>query len=519
MVSRGKNGAWREMVGSLRTAVEQAAESVVVTDARGVIVYVNPAFERITGYRSDEVVGQTPLILKSGAQDAAFYENLWATLTAGRVWQGRFVNRRKDGSLYTEEATICPVRDARGVVVNYAAVKRDVTRELLLEEQYYRAQKMEAVGRLTAGIAHDFNNILTAIDGFAELVSLALAPNDPLQESIRMVLNSGHHAESLIGQLLAFSRKQAARPATLKLNEVVAAVDKMLRRVIGEDITLQVTLLPGLWPIRADMSQVEQVILNLAVNARDAMPRGGRLTIETANVTLDGQYAGRRLDLQAGEYVLLMVGDTGIGMSEEVKARIFEPFFTTKEDQGTGLGLATVYGIVRQCGGDVRVHSQEGVGTTFEVYLPRVEQHTAPRPVVPQERQGMPAGSETILVVEDDPVVRTLIRRVLHNLGYTLLEAGDGQTALRLAGDFPGAIHLLLTDSVMPGMSGQTLAEQLAPSRPGLSVLFMSGYTDDVILHHGYLAMGVSFLQKPFSVTDLARKVRAVLDKADSSWM
>jgi two-component system cell cycle sensor histidine kinase/response regulator CckA len=511
MVSRERNGAWQEMAGPLGAAIEHAAESVVVTDAQGMIVYVNPAFERITGYGSEEVIGQTPLILKSGAQDAAFYENLWATLTAGRVWQGRFVNRRKDGSLYTEEATICPVRDARGVVVNYAAVKRDVTRELLLEEQYYRAQKMEAVGRLTAGIAHDFNNILTAIDGFAELVSLALAPGDPLQESIRLVLSSGHHAESLIGQLLAFSRKQAARPATLDLNEVVAAVDKMLRRVIGEDITLQVTLLPGLWPIRADLSQVEQVILNLAVNARDAMPRGGKLIIETANVTLDGQYAGRRPDPRPGEYVLLMVGDTGIGMSEEVQTRIFEPFFTTKEDWGTGLGLATVYGIVRQCGGDVRVHSEEGVGTTFEVYLPRVEQ-TAPRPAVPQAGQGMPAGSETILLVEDDPVVRTLIRRVLHNLGYTLLEAGDGQTALRLGGDFPGAIDLLLTDAVMPGMSGQTLAERLAPSRPGLSVLFMSGYTDDVILHHGDLAMGVSFLQKPFSVTDLARKVRAVLD-------
>jgi two-component system cell cycle sensor histidine kinase/response regulator CckA len=517
MVSKGKNGAWQEMEGALRSAIEHAAESVVVTDARGMIVYVNPAFGQITGYGSEEVVGQTPLILKSGAQDAAFYENLWATLTSGQVWQGRFVNRKKDGALYTEEATICPVRGARGAIVNYVAVKRDVTRELLLEEQYYQAQKMEAIGLLTAGIAHDFNNILTAINGFTELVSLALAPDDPLQESVRMVLSSGHHAESLVGQLLAFSRKQIARPATLNLNEVVAAVDKMLRRVIGEDVILQITLLPGLWLARADLSQVEQIILNLAVNARDAMPRGGKLTIETANVTLDGQYAEEQLDLQPGEYVLLMVGDTGIGMSEGVKARIFEPFFTTKEAQGTGLGLATVYGIVKQCGGDVQVYSEEGVGTTFKVYLPRIEQHAVAHPAVPQMERRMPAGSETILLVEDDPEVRTLVRRTLHNLGYTLLEAGDGQTALHLAADFSGTIHLLLTDSVMPGMSGQILAEQVAPARPGLRVLFMSGYTENMILHHGALDMGISFLQKPFSVMDLARKVRAALDKAASS--
>ncbi len=513
MTSRGKNDARREMESPLRAAIEQSAESVVITDAQGMIMYVNPAFERITGYRSDEVVGQTPLILNSGAQDAAFYENLWATIISGRVWQGRFVNRKKDGSLYTEEATICPVRDARGAVVNYVAVKRDVTRELLLEEQYYQAQKMEAIGLLTAGIAHDFNNILTAINGFTELVSLALAPDDPLQESVRMVLSSGHHAESLVGQLLAFSRKQVARPATLRLNEVVAAVDKMLRRVIGEDVALQVTLLPGLWLVRADLSQVEQIILNLAVNAREAMPRGGKLTIETANITLDGQYTEEQLDLPPGEYVLLMVGDTGIGMSAEVKARIFEPFFTTKEGHGTGLGLTTVYGIVKQCGGDVQVYSEEGVGTTFKVYLPRIEQHTASHPAVPQAEQRMPAGSETILLVEDDPAVRAFVQRVLNNLGYTLLEASDGQTALRLSEDFPGVIHLLLTDSVMPSMSGQTLAKQLARARPSLRVLLISGYTDGVVLHRDSLGVGGAFLQKPFGVMDLARKVRAVLDK------
>jgi two-component system cell cycle sensor histidine kinase/response regulator CckA len=496
----------------LATAIDQAAESIIITDIAGTIQYVNPAFERTSGYSQVEALGQTPRILKSGKQNAAFYEDMWATITAGQVWQGRIVNRRKDGNLYTEEGTISPVRDERGTIANYVAVKRDVSRELRLEEQYYQAQKMEAVGRLTAGVAHDFNNILTAINGFSELISLELAPDDPLQDSVKKVLGSGQRATGLVRQLMAFSRKQIVQPAVLDLNEVIANVDKMLRRIIGEDVELHTVPAPGLWLTRADPVQVEQVILNLAVNARDAMPDGGKLTIETANVTLDEGYAARHLGAQPGEYVLLAVSDTGTGMREEVKSHLFEPFFTTKElGRGTGLGLATVYGIVKQGGGDIQVYSEEGVGTTFKVYLPRVEQaapSVAPAPVTPE----MPAGRETILLVEDDEGARDLTRRVLGGLGYTLLVTKDGQEALRLAAEYPDSIHLLLTDVVLPGMSGTALAEQLARSHPGLKTLYMSGYTDNAIAHHGVLAPGVAFLQKPFGPAQLARKVRAVLD-------
>jgi two-component system cell cycle sensor histidine kinase/response regulator CckA len=496
----------------LATAIDQAAESIVITDTAGAIQYVNPAFERITGYSQAEAIGQNPRLLKSGKQNAAFYEHLWATIAAGQVWQGRLVNRKKDGSFFTEEATISPVRDESGAIVNYVAVKRDVTRELQLEEQYRQAQKMEAVGRLTAGVAHDFNNILTAINGFSELMSLELAPDHPLQASVQKVLGSGQRAAGLVRQLMAFSRKQIVQPEVLDLNAVLANVDKMLRRIIGEDIALQTIPAPGLWLTRADPVQVEQVILNLAVNARDAMPEGGKLTIETANVTLDEAYAAGHLGAQPGEYALLAISDTGIGMNEEVKSHLFEPFFTTKElGRGTGLGLATVYGIVKQSGGDVQVYSEAGVGTTFKVYLPRVGP-AAPPPAPPPARPEMPAGRETVLLVEDDEGARELARRVLGGLGYTLLEAKDGQEALRLAADYPDTIHLLLTDVVMPGMGGTVLAEQLARSRPDLKTLYMSGYTDNAIAHHGVLDPGIAFLQKPFGPMELARKVRAVLN-------
>jgi two-component system cell cycle sensor histidine kinase/response regulator CckA len=495
----------------LATAIDQAAESIVITDTAGTIQYVNPAFERITGYSRAEAIGQNPRILKSGKQDAAFYQALWAAIAAGQVWQGRLVNRKKDGSLYTEDATISPVRDESGTIVNYVAVKRDVTRELQLEEQYYQAQKMEAIGRLTAGIAHDFNNMLTAINGFSELISLGMAPDDPLQESVGKVLSSGRRAAGLVRQLLAFSRKQMVQPAAMDLNAVMVNVEEMLKRVIGEDVELRINPASGLWAILADPTQVEQVILNLAVNARDAMPNGGKLTIETANVTLDEAYTAEHLEVQPGEYVLLAVSDTGAGLSAEAKAHLFEPFFTTKElGRGTGLGLATVYGIAKQSGGEVYVYSEEGLGTTFKVYFPRAGQ-AAPL-ASPQVRKDMPVGSETILLVEDDAAIRDLARRVLHMQGYTVLEARNGQEALQAAADFPAAVHLLLTDVVMPGESGASLAKQLALSRPGLKTLYMSGYTDNAIAHHGVLDPGIAFLQKPFSPMELARKVRAVLD-------
>jgi signal transduction histidine kinase len=382
-----------------------------------------------------------------------------------------------------------------------------------LEEQYYQAQKMEAVGRLTAGVAHDFNNLLTAINGFAELIQAQLRPDDPVQEMAAAVLRSGQRAASLVRQLLAFSRKQIIQPQVLNLNTIVVELDKMLQRVIGEDIDLKIRLAPELWPVKVDPAQMEQVILNLVVNARDAMPTGGQLTIETANVVIDDNYVADHLDSQPGKYVLLTISDTGFGMSPEVKAHIFEPFFTTKErGHGTGLGLATVFGIVKQSGGNIWVYSEEGMGATFKIYLPAVEEKITRPSALLEAGPELPVGSETILLVEDDMGVRELLRRVLPKLGYTLLEAGSGQEALRLLADYPDPVHLLLTDVVMPGISGKTLAEEVSRARPDLKTLFMSGYTDEAIVQHGVSDAEVAYLQKPFSLMALAAKIRSVLD-------
>jgi CheY-like chemotaxis protein len=368
------------------------------------------------------------------------------------------------------------------------------------------------VGRLTGGIAHDFNNLLTAINGFAELMQLRLAPDDPQQEMIGSIFRSGQRAADLVRQLLAFSRKQIIEPKVLNLNAVVADMDKMLRRIIGEDIHLKTRLVSDLKLVKVDPTQLEQVIVNLAVNARDAMPNGGQLMIETTNVVLDESYLTTRLDLPAGEYVLLTMGDTGIGMNEETRAHIFEPFYTTKAlGKGTGLGLATVYGIIKQNEGDILVDSNEGAGTTFKIYLPSAQESALPISDTGSMAE-MPGGNETILVVEDDGGVRQLIREILRDQGYTLLEAGDGQEALQLVSNHADPIHLLLTDVVMPGISGKILAEKLTEVRSDLKVLYMSGYTDDTIAHHGVLDPGVELIQKPLSPVVLTRKVRDVLD-------
>ena len=498
----------------LSAAIEQAAEGVIITDTEGTIVYVNPAFERITGYSRAEAVGQTPRLLKSGKHDATFSEELWATIRAGRVWYGRFINKKKDGTFYTAESTITPVYNGNGEIVNYVNVQRDVTRELQLEEQYHQAQKMEAVGQLAAGIAHDFNNLLTAINGFAELMRLQLSPEDPLREMTDKILEAGHSAARLVRQLLTFSRKQAVRPKVVNLNEVVANIQMMLQRIIGEDIELVTILAPDLWLVKVDPAQMEQVIVNLVVNARDAMPGGGWLTIETACEVLSEADSAFYLESLPGEYVVLAVKDTGLGMSDEVKAHIFEPFFTTKEvGKGTGLGLATVYGIVKQSGGNIQVHSEKGQGTTFKIYLPRAEEE--PTPLLPTNKGDIPSGKETILLVEDDARVRELARRILYQQGYSLLEARDGREAQLVAERYAGPIHLLLTDVVMPGLGGEALAEQLVQTRPGLKIIFMSGYANETIMYLGMPVPGVTFLQKPFTPGELMHKVRVVLDGHD----
>ena len=497
----------------LATAVEQAAESIVITDTEGTIQYVNPVFERTTGYTRDEIIGQNSRLLKSGKQDPTFYADLWETIGRGEVWAGHFTNRKKDGSLYEEEATISPVRDASGNLVNFVAVKRDVTKEVGLENQLMQAQKMEAIGTLAGGVAHDFNNLLTVILGYSQFGLGRLATSDPLYGDIQEIEKAGLRAAALTSQLLAFSRKQVFQPRILDLNVLVTDLKKMLIRLIGEDIDLTAVLDLEVGSVKADPGQLQQVIMNLAVNARDAMPNGGKLTIEIGNVDLSTEYASQHIEATPGAYVMIAISDTGCGMDEETRSHIFEPFFTTKEfGRGTGLGLSTVYGIVKQSGGFISVYSEPGRGTTFKVYLPRVADLTE-KEDLRLTPLSLPHGDETLLLVEDEAAVRELAARVLRDHGYTVLEASDPAEAF-LAIDHLAAdeVQLLVTDVVMPQMNGRDLAEQLAALRPDLRVLYVSGYTDRAIVHHGVLDEGTPFLQKPFTAEALVRKVREVLD-------
>jgi signal transduction histidine kinase/CheY-like chemotaxis protein len=391
--------------------------------------------------------------------------------------------------------------------------KRAEEEKAALKEQFRQSQKMEAIGRLAGGIAHDFNNLLTVIKGYSELSLIKLKEGDPLKGNIEEIHRASQRAANLTRQLLAFSRRQILEMKVLDLNTILKDLDKMLRRVIGEDIELVTLFAEGIGRIRADPGQIEQMILNLTVNARDAMPNGGKLTIETSNIELDENYVRSHIAVKPGLYVMLSVSDTGVGMTPEVKERVFEPFFTTKEKgKGTGLGLSTVYGIVKQSGGNIWVYSEPGHGTTFKIYLPWVEEkadalHRRDDPDI------LPRGSETVLLVEDDLSVRGLAVRVLRENGYNLLEAANGNEALRMAQEYAGEIHLLLTDVVMPQMGGKELADRIKPLRPDIKVLFTSGYTDNAIVHHGVLEPGTNFLQKPFSPASLAHKVREVLDK------
>ncbi|MDB5306801.1 MAG: Sensory box histidine kinase/response regulator [Gemmataceae bacterium] len=413
--------------------------------------------------------------------------------------------RRADGGRFPAEAAVS--RAEVGGRTFYTAVVRDVTEQRRLEEQFRQAQKMEAVGRLAGGVAHDFNNLLTVINGYGDLLLTELPPVDPLRPSVAAIRDAGERAAGLTQQLLAFSRKAIIEPKVLDLNEVVARSEKLLRRLIGEDVALVTALTPELGRVKADPVQVEQVLMNLVVNARDAMPGGGRLLVETGNAEVPGDDPARR----PGWYVRLAVSDTGCGMADEVKAKIFEPFYTTKgPGKGTGLGLAVVHGVVEQSGGYVRVDSEVGVGTTFEVLVPAVKD-VAGRPS-PGVVRVMARGTETVLVVEDEEAVRRIARIALETQGYTVLEADGGTTAVRVADQHSGPVHLLLTDVVMPGTGGRELADTLRQRYPGLKVLYMSGYTDDAVVRHGVIEATDAFLQKPFTLQALAKKARSVLD-------
>ena len=509
ITERKQSEAEREM---LMSAIEQVAESILITDSEGTIQYVNPAFEQVTGYKREEAIGQTPRLLQGGEHDHAFYEEMWDTLLRGDTWTGRFVNKKKDGTLYTEEGVISPMRDASGRTVNYVAVMRDVTEELKLEEQLRQAHKMESVGRLAGGVAHDFNNMLGVILGFAELAMGQVDPAEPLYADLEKIKKAAQHSADITRQLLAFARKQTVMPKVLDLNATVADMLKMLRRLIGEDIDL--AWMPGaeLWPVMIDPSQVDQVLANLCINARDAITGVGKVTIETGNVTFDDAYCVEHFECVPGAYVMLAVSDDGRGMDKEVLEHLFEPFFTTKGiAEASGLGLAAIYGIVKQNKGFIDTYSEPGKGTTFKIYLPRhegqaVEDRKANAVEIPRSLR------ETVLLVEDEAAVLRLCQTILQRLGYNVLTAGTPNEALRLAEQHSGEIHLLMTDVIMPEMNGLDLAERLRSLYPKLKCLFMSGYTANVIARRGVLDEGLHFLQKPFALRDVSAKIREALD-------
>jgi PAS domain S-box-containing protein len=499
----------------LTAAVEQAAEGVMITDTEGNILYSNPAFELITGQRRGQVSSRHARALVQIAPDPAVRSDMWQAVTSGQTWQGRFTSEGQDGNTYSVDSTVSPVRNQVGDVVNYVATLRDMTREVELEKQFQQAQKMEALGRLAGGIAHDFNNLLTVIHLSTRLLEKGLRRPDPLWDHVQHIREAGDRAARLTRQLLSFSRREVVEPKALRLNQVVEDLSRMLKRIIGEDIELVTSLSEDLWPIRADAGQIEQVLMNLVVNARDAMPGGGTLTVGTSNVTLDEEYADFHVDAQPGEHVMLAVCDTGQGMDQEVMAHLFEPFFTTKEQgQGTGLGLSTVFGIVRINGGHIRVESSVQEGTHFYIYLPRLVEMEAEEPwaaYMPDSALATECEG-TVLVVEDDAGVRDLAVRVLESYGYQVLHAGCGPDALLLSEQYDGPIDLLLTDVVMPHMNGRELAEQIRAQRPAIPVLYMSGYADSNLLRRGTLPAGMAFLSKPFVVEELIQKVRLLLE-------
>jgi PAS domain S-box-containing protein len=510
VTERSRSEAAIRFQAQLLNAVQQA---VVATDPEGIVIFWNKFAESLYGWAAEEAVGKTideltpsPFLKEHGAR-------ILERGAAGEAWTGEFSVQGKSGKAFPALLTTSPVRDQSGRVLGFVQVSIDLTERRNLEEQFRQSQKMDAVGRLAGGIAHDFNNLLTVIRLNTEIIMEGLGPTDPRADDVKQIRSAAERASSLTRQLLAFSRKQILQPRVLDMNSVVANVEPMLRRLIGEDVSITANCGARGYVV-ADPGQLDQVLVNLVVNARDAMPQGGRITIETRNIDLDETYSSEHAPVVPGRFVMLAVSDTGVGMTKDTKEHAFDPFFTTKEaGKGTGLGLATVYGIVKQSGGYVWIYSEPGHGTTLKLYFPEVSAVAAftgsePRTPSPEAQRG----SETILLVEDEDAVRGLTLRILEKQGYRVIAAQHGREAMEIASKEQGHIHLVLTDVVMPGMNGRGLVERLSGIRPRIKSLYMSGYTDDDIIRRGFIEPSKSFLQKPFTSDSLLQTVRKVLD-------
>jgi PAS domain S-box-containing protein len=503
----------RRSESNFRSLVTHAPYGICRCDARGHLVEVNPTLVQSLGYEAaSDLIGRNLSTLYANGQDWFALADYLRTHAEFHELTAEWT--RKDGTATAMRLSGRAISD-ESHNVTFEIYTEDVTERRVLEQQLRQSQKMEAIGRLAGGIAHDFNNLLMVISGYSEFLLERLGPDPELRGPAKEISSASERATSLTRQLLAFSRKQMLTPKVLDLNGVVTESLKMLTRLIGEDIDLVMIPASELGPVKADPGQIEQVIMNLAVNARDAMPRGGRLTIETANVTLDEAYARMHAPVQPGDYTMLAITDTGVGMDSETQSRIFEPFFTTKGMKGTGLGLSTVYGIVKQSGGYIWVYSELGKGTSFKIYLPHVTADEAGIVEQPVVTSATPTETprETILVVEDELNLRRLTRQFLDNQGYNVLEAGDGAAAVQICVAHQGTIHLLLTDVIMPGMNGRELAQRVSEIRPNMKVLYMSGYTENAIGQNGTLDAGIKLLQKPFTLHALKATVREVLDQ------
>jgi two-component system cell cycle sensor histidine kinase/response regulator CckA len=507
-----------DILRKLWQALDQSVDPIAITDRSGIIEYVNPGFEILTGYSKNEALGSSLRILRPEKESPEVFDEMWRTVVSGDTFRGNVVNRKRNGEAFSVEKTITPLRDSAGLITHFISTDRDITERRKLELQLQQGHKMDAIGRLAGGVAHDFNNLLMVISSYAELMLDSLSSKHPLRRNVQEIMGASRRAADLTRQLLVFSRKQVQTLQFLDLNSVIHEISRMLLRLIGEDI--EYSFVPGqnLGVVKADSLQIEQVLMNLAGNARDAMPDGGKLTIETAAVRLDEDYVQKHAAVPAGDYILLTVTDSGSGILPQDLPHIFEPFYTTKkETEGTGLGLATVYGIVKQSGGFVWVYSEVGMGTTFKIYLPVAPAASRDLPDVVPAETAILRGCETILLVEDEPAVRQSEREFLSLNGYVVLEASDGDDALYLAAEFKAPIHLMISDVVMPRMGGAKLAGQLRALRPDVKVLFVSGYAEATVLRQEGIDLSTSFLQKPFSLKTLARKIREVIDVNSSS--